>query len=59
MDRRIGELNIKARLTEGDVRLIRALHAEGLSRRVIARKFEVGKTAIENIVTKTTWKHVQ
>jgi transposase len=45
-------------LTDEDVRLIRALSKEGLSQRVIAKKFYVSKRAIEAIVTGTGWKHI-
>jgi IS30 family transposase len=55
----IGINHGRAMLTEDDVRLIRTLHEEGLSYRVIARKFDVGKTTIEHIVTRQTWRHVE
>lgn len=55
---RRGERHPKARLTEHDVRLIRELHAQGLSHRVLARKFEVGKNAVENVLARRTWRHV-
>ena len=45
-------------LTDEDVRLIRALSKEGLSQRVIARKFYVSKRAVEAILTGRTWRHV-
>jgi hypothetical protein len=53
-----GSLNGRARLTADDVRLIRQLHPE-LSYRVLARKFDVSKRAIESIVTRQTWRHVE
>ena len=55
---RRGERHPKARLTEHDVRLIRELSAQGLSQRVLARKFEVGKNAVESVLTGKTWRHV-
>ena len=55
---RRGEAHPRAKLTEDDVHLIRALSKEGLSQRVIARKFYVSKRAIEAIVTGTGWKHI-
>ena len=55
---RRGENNHRAKLTEDDVRLIRALSKEGLSQRVIARKFYVSKRAVEAILTGRTWRHV-
>lgn len=55
---RRGVKHPRAKLTEDDVRLIRALSKEGLSQRVIAKKFYVSKRAIEAIVTGTGWKHI-
>lgn len=55
---RRGVKHPRAKLTEDDVHLIRALSKEGLSQRVIARKFYVSKRAIEAIVTGTGWKHI-
>jgi len=40
------------------VRLIRQLHPE-LSYRVLARKFDISKRAIEAVVTRQTWRHVE
>lgn len=56
---RRGERNPKAKLTDDDVRLIRALGREGISHRVLARKFEVGKNAVESVLNGKTWKHVR
>jgi hypothetical protein len=50
--------NYFCKLSADDVRLIRQLHPE-LSYRVLARKFEVSKRAIESIVTRQTWRHVE
>jgi len=49
--------NYFCKLSPDDVRLIRQLHPE-LSYRVLARKFEVSKRAIESIVTRQTWRHI-
>jgi len=54
MDRR----NYFCKLTADDVRLIRQLHPE-LSYRVLARKFDVSKRAIESVVARKTWRHVE
>ena len=54
---RRGEKNPRAKLTEGDVRLIRQLHPD-LSYRVLAEKFEVSKRAIEAVLTGQSWRHV-
>lgn len=50
--------NFFCKLTADDVRLIRQLHPD-LSYRVLARKFDVSKRAIESIVTRQTWRHVE
>jgi|SanBayMetagenome_1026888.scaffolds.fasta_scaffold170458_1 DNA-binding NarL/FixJ family response regulator len=55
---RRGVKHPRAKLTEDDVHLIRALSKEGLSQRVIARKFYVSKRAVEAILTGRTWRHV-
>ena len=47
-----------AKLSEGDVMLIRALRELGLSYAVIARKFEVSVMAVWYAVKCRTWKHV-
>lgn len=54
---RRGVKHPRAKLTEDDVRLIRQLHPD-LSYRVLARKFDVSKRAIESVVTRKTWIHV-
>ena len=54
MDRR----NYFCKLTADDVRLIHQLHPE-LSYRVLARKFDVSKRAIESVVARKTWRHVE
>lgn len=47
---RVGEHHHNAKLTDHDVDLIRRLHEdEGMSYRVLARKFEVSKGAIAGI----------
>jgi predicted DNA-binding protein (UPF0251 family) len=55
---RRGERHPRAKLTEDDVRLIRALGAEGMTQRGLAAKFEVSKHAIEAILTRQSWRHV-
>jgi predicted DNA-binding protein YlxM (UPF0122 family) len=59
-DRRpFGQDHPRARLTDDDVRLIRVLHADGMSFRVLAEKFEVSKRSIESVITGQTWRHVE
>lgn len=54
-----GEALPFSRLTEAQVMEIRALHSrEHRSHRSLAREFGVGKTTIEWIVTRRTWRHV-
>ena len=45
----IGEDHPRARLTDGEVELIRLLHEEGMSYTVLAEKFEVSKWAVGRI----------
>lgn len=58
MDEAMERRNYFCKLSADDVRLIRQLHPE-LSYRVLARKFDVSKRAIESIVTRQTWRHVE
>jgi|6_EtaG_2_1085325.scaffolds.fasta_scaffold00120_14 hypothetical protein len=53
-----GENNPKAKLTESDVRKIRALLRDGLSQRSIARMFSVTKCPIQMIRQGLAWRHV-
>jgi hypothetical protein len=53
-----GEDNPVAKLTEGQVREIRALHADGVALRAIARRYPVSRVAIRNVVAGRTWGHV-
>jgi hypothetical protein len=55
---RRGESNHRSKLTEDDVRLIRALGDHRVPQRVIAAKFEVSKTAVEAVLTGKSWRHV-
>jgi len=50
--------NYFCKLSPDDVRLIRQLHPD-LSYRVLARKFDISKRAIEAVVTRQTWRHVE
>ncbi|WP_241758029.1 hypothetical protein [Myxococcus landrumensis] len=55
-----GERHNLARLTEGDVRAIRARRAAGgVSLAAIAREYGITKTAVLWVVQRKTWKHVQ
>ena len=57
MDENVERRNYFCKLSPDDVRLIRQLHPD-LSYRVLARKFDVSKRAIESAVTRKTWRHV-
>ena len=46
-------------LTDGDVRLIRTLYAEGASQPSLALRFGVARTTINDIVNLYTWRHVE
>jgi hypothetical protein len=47
------------KLTEAQVKEIRRLHSEyGWGRLRLSRKFDVGKTTIEKIIKRITWKDV-
>lgn len=46
---RIGEDHQRAKLTNAEVDMIRRLHAEGLSYRTLAEKYEVSKRTIAAI----------
>lgn len=53
------QANMK-KLTEGDVRLIRAKYeAGGISMKKLARQFNVVEQTVSNIVRRKTWKHVE
>jgi len=53
-----GETNYYAKLTEDDVRTIRKLEADGISRKVIAERFGIHPSNIYYIVSRKTWTHV-
>lgn len=54
----IGEQNGRAKLTEEDVREIRALAASGIPHRHLAEQFGVTKPCINDVVYRKNWKHV-
>lgn len=62
-----GEAHYKAKLTESDVRLLRALAEErralldrlaALSNRALAGKFDVTERCVERVLYGQTWTHV-
>ena len=46
---RVGEDHQNARLTDAEVEQIRELHAEGMSYKRLADKFEIGKSTVADI----------
>jgi len=56
----IGEGNPKAKLKEKQVKKIKKLHSnKTMSIKELAEKFNVGITAIKNITSGKTWKHIK
>lgn len=55
---KFGTNHYLSKLTSDDVRSIRNLKQEGLSDRDIAKKFNVTRNCITQIIKKQTWKHV-
>jgi uncharacterized protein YjcR len=54
-----GERNGRCRLEQDDIPIIRALHADGMTQREIAEKFQVAKSTISAIITRRKWRHVE
>ena len=53
-----GSSHWRTNLTEEDVRMMLTLYAEGISQADIARKFDVKRQVVYNIVTGISWAHV-
>lgn len=53
-----GEKHPRSKLTEKDVLEIRAAVQNGVSRIDLAKLYNVGKTAIDKIIKKHTWRHI-
>lgn len=54
-----GELNGSTKITEGDVRDIRRMAAEGISHAKIRTRFGIALVTISRIVNRRSWAHVQ
>lgn len=54
-----GERNSQSRLQEADVREIRRLRAEGLTRREVGARFGIASATVKDITTGRRWSHVQ
>jgi hypothetical protein len=53
-----GEHNAKATLREWQVRDILARHARGEHRKILAAEYGVGLSAIDHIVARRSWRHI-
>lgn len=53
-----GERNVRAKITADDVRAIRREYCDGLSLRVLGRKYGIAHTAVHSILTRKNWSHV-
>lgn len=54
----VGEDAAASKVTEQDVRDIRAAHAEGASIRSLSKKYELALSTMQAIVHRRSWKHV-
>jgi hypothetical protein len=53
-----GETNGHAKLTEAEVRTIRALRARGVPIREVASRYSVTQSTISVVASRRTWRHV-
>lgn len=53
-----GRKHHNAKLTEDNVLEIRQLEQEGITRLVLAKKFNVGRTQIDRIINRQRWGHI-
>lgn len=53
-----GRTHLSARLTERDVRDIRARHAAGMAKKALAREYGVRPSTIGRALDRVNWKHV-
>jgi hypothetical protein len=53
-----GEQSTNAVLTDESVRLIRKLHAEGIPKLQLSRRFKAGRTTITRAIDRLTWTHI-
>jgi orotate phosphoribosyltransferase-like protein len=53
-----GESNGKSVLTELEVREIRELSIRGYSQHKLAEEFQIGRTTVQLIIQRKTWRHV-
>lgn len=55
----VGEQNARHKLTDGDVRSIRALRKQGALQRELAARFGVSISAIQFVLNRRNWSHVR
>ena len=53
-----GSKNGKAKLSESQVRQIRQLSNLGVTRKEIAKQFDVSRTTIDRIINYQSWRHI-
>jgi len=56
--RAVGERHPKAKLTDEQVRDIRARHAAGESIKGIARSLPLGRTTVQQVIRRKSWNHL-
>lgn len=54
----VGSKNNNAKLTEAQVKKMRALHSSGFSIPILSIRFKRPKNTVRNIVYGQTWKHL-
>lgn len=54
-----GESNGRAKLTEKDVIIIRALHQEGVDYKILTKVFPVNNATMHKIISNQLWKHLK
>jgi hypothetical protein len=54
-----GEESHASKLTESDVREVRRLASEGWTHKKICDRFGISKSAVQCVVSRKTWKHVE
>ena len=55
---KIGNNHYRARLTEKDVLEMRALRIKGTLIRELAAMFNVGRSTVNHIIKRDSWKHI-
>lgn len=53
-----GQAHPRSHLTDDDVRSIRKLYAQGMTKAEIGRRFRISQPGVRKIVTRITWTHI-